>query len=87
MTAGLQREDRHSLLPQRGFAAGPHRPQRVQAALDRRRRQQRLAKQQQTANSQDDSIAEPAEHNDAIIASEDAASDRDIASVVGHPGA
>ena len=80
----MQRSRWRSLEPQRGFAAGPKRSKRVDAALERRKRQQALAGSQQAAAP----AADPsAESENRIVASQEAASDPEIASVVGHSGA
>lgn len=80
----LQHSRWRSLQPQRGFAAGPKRNKRVDAALERRKRQQTLADSQQAAVPAADLSAES---ENRIVASHEAASDSEIASVVGHSGA
>lgn len=80
----LQHSRWRSLQPQRGFAAGPKRNKRVDAALERRKRQQALADSQQAAAPVADLSVEG---ENRIVASHEAASEPEIASVVGHSGA
>ncbi len=78
---------RRGQLGQRSFAAGPKRSKRVEAALERHGRQQAAAQPAEdvAAATQPDAVA--AESGNSVVAAEGAATDSDIESVVGHPGA